>query len=106
MAVARNLSRVVVLAGALACGACGVRESTKQAEALADRYFETAAAEDYDGILSLYGADLFSETPRDKVRAFLVGVHDRCGVPKTHDLKGWSVNTDFIRGSTRVDLRY
>lgn len=100
-----GISALVVLAALLA--SCGFSENKVDAERLVDHYFEVVAGPDVAAALSLYSPQFFEVTPRDNWANTLKQIRDRCGTPKSHTLKTWSVNSRFgTNGGSSATLVY
>jgi len=106
MPQSRTVSLIIAGFALATLTSCGLNESRRHAEALADSYFVAAAAENYDAVLALYSQEFFLVSPRETFRTVLTQVHERCGRPKSHTLTGWNARSNFMDGSARVNLAY
>jgi hypothetical protein len=103
---------VTVRSSLIACailglGGCSFSEQRTQAEALAERYFAAVRAGDLDALPALYSGRFLAVTPRDKLVAMLQEVKDRCGVPQSHSLERWTVQSHIGgEAGSRVTLVY
>lgn len=100
--------QVAAIVGALsAVIGCSFAGDRKEAEQLAEQYFAKMQGGDVEGALSFYSPRFYKATSRIEWLAFLQDQRARCGVPKTHSLKTWTVFSSIGRNAgTRTTLVY
>lgn len=98
----RRSSHVTVVASAflILVGGCGVGTARQNAEALVEKYFRTAAADDPSGILDLYNGDFYAATPREQWRTDSAAIRGKLGKPIEHTLAGWQARSNIGTGGT------
>lgn len=97
------LVRLSLVALSLLLGGCGAGASKQAAEATATELYQASSQKDWDAVLQLYSPEFYQKTSKEQWRSMILGLHEKLGDYKTHQLKNWNYQTfSGVGGSTQT----
>lgn len=107
MSPGRALTALAAALAILGASSCGTYEARNEAQQFVERYFTVRSGDDLAAVLPFYSPKFFAGTPREQWLSSLQLVHDRCGTPTSHSLKGWTAtNLLSTESGSTVTLTY
>ena len=87
----------------LLLGGCGMGANKQAAEATATKLYQASAQKDWDAVLQLYSPEFYQKTTREEWRSMLLGLHEKLGDYKNHQLTNWNFRTfQGVGGSSQT----
>ncbi len=107
MSPVRAFTALAAALASIVTSSCGTYEARDEAQQFAERYFTARNGDDLAAVLPFYSAKFFAGTPREEWLSSLQVIHDRCGTPASHALKGWTAtNLVGTESGSTVTLTY
>ncbi len=97
------LVHFALFATTLLLGGCGAGASKQAAEATATKLYQARSQKDWDAVLQLYSPEFYQKTSKEQWRGMILGLHEKLGDYKDHQLKNWNYQTfSGVGGSTKT----
>jgi hypothetical protein len=77
---------------------CGMKASKEAAETTATKLYQAWSNKDWDAVLGLYSPQFYQETKKEQWRSIILGLHEKLGDYKSHQLKDWNYKTFYGTG--------
>jgi hypothetical protein len=77
----------------LLLGGCGMGANKEAAEATAAKLYQACSQKDWDSVLKLYSPEFYQKTNREQWRGMILGLNEKLGDYKAHQLKNWQFRT-------------
>ena len=88
----------VLLALSLLVAGCGMKASKEAAETAATELYQAWSHKDWDAVLGLYSPEFYQQTKKEQWRSSILGLHEKLGDYKSHQLKDWNYKTFYGTG--------
>jgi len=101
--LAYRLPYFSLIAFPLLFAGCGMSANKQAAETTAAKLYQASSQKDWDAILQLYSPEFYQKTNKEQWREMLLGIHEKLGDYKSHQLTNWNYQTYAgVGGTTRT----